>query len=603
MLTKEIKQKFENSNDRLALLASNEITENEGIDHRDIEEIIKTYFPEDEIEKILENREFTLEKLKLKDYAVARLAKELISRDEVKQKIIKIYPINSMTDVIKSCSDEVKIKMVLEEEEQFTFNKAEILQELKVENLIGFFKENKEFLEKNEIFPFAITMGLSVDKQREFVKNIQNMNFTLSEIKEILVTLNDEVKEELQKEDLPEEYKSVLELNVKKYPTRVDVDLDKPGKYIGLDRLILINPEKFTDAERKKICKLAKICPGFTVENSLADNNVVTYKSTAKEFIEAEKWINDVINDINPKYSDAQKLALINNAIGKKISYSPDFDTEVFDQKDSRALWKIISSGYGVCNGIAEVGRYMLRRVGIESEIVSSGKHVFLKIKDIELPFADGRVERGDTLLDPTWDLMANRFNAKVNNFCLSYENLRKNDIDILGKDHCSHKNDEELKDITFGLDEKSLRNLFTSVNLAGKDGNFLITNLLDKSVKIDEMYADDLKENIRQQFLLLAENTPEFATCQNSTMSIIKDVLLNNKNMKFNKCVINRVYDRQDDEERTPVMYVYVDSDELGKQFYYADKEKGEFLELSQEDFEKKFECYDKDLWRSNRN
>lgn len=198
---------------------------------------------------------------------------------------------------------------------------------------------------------------------------------------------------------------------------------------------------------------------------------------------------------------------------------------------------------------------------------------------------------------------MANRFNAKVNNFCLSYENLRKNDIDILGKDHCSHKNDEELKDITLGLDEKSLRNLFTSVNLAGKDGNFLITNLLDKSAKIDEMYADDLKENIRQQFLLLAENTPEFATCQDSTMSIIKDVLLNNENMKFNKCVINRVYDRQDDEERTPVMYVYVDSDELGKQFYYADKEKGEFLELSQEDFEKKFECYDKDLWRSNRN
>lgn len=31
-------------------------------------------------------------------------------------------------------------------------------------------------------------------------------------------------------------------------------------------------------------------------------------------------------------------MAVIDNAIGKKISYSPDFDTEVFNSADCRAL-------------------------------------------------------------------------------------------------------------------------------------------------------------------------------------------------------------------------------------------------------------------------
>ena len=48
--------------------------------------------------------------------------------------------------------------------------------------------------------------------------------------------------------------------------------------------------------------------------------------------------------------------------------------------------------------------------------------------------------------------------------------------------------------------------------------------------------------------------------------------------------------------------MYVYIDSNELGKRFYYADKEQGEFIEMSPEEFVNKFECYDRDLKKTNR-
>ena len=89
----------------------------------------------------------------------------------------------------------------------------------------------------------------------------------------------------------------------------------------------------------------------------------VEFFSTASEYKDAEEWINSIIDTINPEYSKAQKLAIIDNAIGKKLSYSPDFRTEIFDNVCSRSLWKIVSSGYGVCNGISKVEQYILNRV------------------------------------------------------------------------------------------------------------------------------------------------------------------------------------------------------------------------------------------------
>ena len=69
---------------------------------------------------------------------------------------------------------------------------------------------------------------------------------------------------------------------------------------------------------------------------------------------------------------------------------------------------------------------------------------------------------------------------------------------------------------------------------------------------------------------------------------------------MKFNKCVVNRVYNRTDKEKR-PILFVYIDSNELGQKFYFANND-GEFLELPQEEFIEKFECYEKDLEKHNR-
>ena len=48
------------------------------------------------------------------------------------------------------------------------------------------------------------------------------------------------------------------------------------------------------------------------------------------------------------------------------------------------------------------------------------------KIKDIELPLANGESVKGNTIIDPTWNLTSHRFGGKPNNFCISYEEARK---------------------------------------------------------------------------------------------------------------------------------------------------------------------------------
>ena len=491
------------------------------------------------------------------------------------------------------------MEAILQEKDFDKFHIISILQTLDRENLSEFLVEQREFCKGKGIAPYEVIQRLDSKRQKEFITNLDNFAFTLSEKREILATLNIDVKESIDTSNFPEEYKSALTIQMTDNGRKIILDLERNLEdYKGLDHLISENPENFTEEQRLKFLKLCDICPNLEIESEL--NEVIFWGAKAKDYKEAEEWISSVIDNLKPEYSKAQKMAVIDNAIGKKISYSPDFDTEVFNTSDCRALWRIISSGYGVCNGIAKVEQYILRRVGIESKMISSGNHSFLKIKDIELPLASGGVAKGNTILDPTWNLTSHRFGGKPDNFCISYEQARKNDIDEEGKDHYCHKNDEQLQDATLNLDEKSLRNLFTSVGLADKEGQFPIKDLLEKSTLVDIFFARQPEQNINKQFLLLRQACPEFATCQNSSMRILSDILLNNENLRFNKCVVNRVYSRNDKEKR-PILYVYVDSNELGKKFYFASQEEGQFVGLSQEEFTEQFECYEEDLKRTN--
>ena len=242
-----------------------------------------------------------------------------------------------------------------------------------------------------------------------------------------------------------------------------------------------------------------------------------------------------------------------------------------------------------------------VKKIGIESERVSSQRHCFLRLKNIKFPTKDCISVIGDTLIDPTWNLSNNRFESLPQNFCISYEDIRKHDIRADGTDTESHKNDD-LKDVTLTLDKEKLREAYKNIGVADKEGYFPIKALIEKSKQVDESNPVE-GEQITKQFKLLKEYYPDFAMCENSTMSTLETLFNGLKNKSFEKCIINRVYDR-DDKEKRPVVYVYANFPNSGKKFYYIDKNQGEFINIGDKEFVEKFECYEQDLmvWKGKR-
>lgn len=372
------------------------------------------------------------------------------------------------------------------------------------------------------------------------------------------------------------------------------IDFNKDlEEYRGLDELISVEPMNLPEEERKKLLKLCNICPNMKI---LDDFKMKA--STASEYVNGEKHIEEILKGIDSKWTDIQKVAYIDNCIGKKLSYDPMFETEKEDSAGDRALWKILCRGYGVCNGIAQVENYILGRIGIEGEVITSKIHSFIKLKNIELPQKDGSSIIGDTILDPTWNLSAQRFGARPQNFCVSYEKIRKNDIDENGKDQECHKNDEKLESASIGLDEECLREIYKQIGIVDEKGDFPIKKIIDSSNEIHNLDLNS-NENLQRQLKLLEELYPNFAHSINETTSIISGILLDNENFKYEKCVIKRVYKRED-KGKMANLYVYADFGKDGRVFYVADKETGKFIELSQKEFEEKYECYQADLDRS---
>jgi len=529
-----------------------------------------------------------------------------LKKEEDKDKLLDTYQLEEVLQdkIVATYSDERKEKF-LSDTQLRKYRKISILKSFNIGNLIKYI--NNPETDLSDLGIYEIIMELDESHQEEFISKLDTVNLTEDEKREIFVTLKPETKEKIDISQLKPSFVNALNMKTTEYGGKIILDLFADvQQYRGLDRLLSVNPTRLYGQEKAKFMQLCAICPEMTVLSSLDskdDEKVTTeWSSSASEYLDAEKWIEKVMYKLKPEYTDAQKIAIIDNEIGQKISYSPDFETEVFDSNDCRALYKIISSGYGVCNGIARVEQYLIERAGldIECEIVSSGRHAFIKLNNMEFELSNGERVVGTTILDPTWNLTDHRFNCRPNNFCMSYEEARKNDVDEEGKDHNCHKNDEELHDATFNLDDASLRKLFKSVGLTDKDGNFPIKYLIDKSSELNQRYKNDPLKNLEEQFLLLKKVCPEFASCQNSTMSILYDLILDNEFLKYDKCEVNRVYNKSDKDKR-PITFVYINFEELGEKFYYADKEKGEFIYISKEEFLEQFECYKADLEKNN--
>lgn len=361
---------------------------------------------------------------------------------------------------------------------------------------------------------------------------------------------------------------------------KIKVDLDGDlSRYTGLDRLICLGGDN-TDFEKMK--SLIEVCPSMKVYN---EDDGKGFSSTADEYITAKEWIDKCISQIPEECTVLQKIALVDNMIGQQFCYSPDYETETHDAEGARAVWKVIASKKGVCIGISEVEVLMLKRLGVNAELILAPGHAFVKVSGLEIEKADGTVEIGNSIIDPTWNLAAHRFKGMPANFLVSYEEIRKHDIFSDGRDYMCHKNDRDLLDANFMLDEQSLRALYKSVGLTNEDGIFPIDEMNEMSDNMNEYKRNNPKENVDGQLRILKKFCPDFNSYIYESMKILRGNLLKKENMGIKKMSVSKIRSKTD-EEAIPIICVYAIENNGDEMFFVADKESRGFKNYSREEF-----------------
>lgn len=565
----------------------------------DLSEMIKSMPKEYIIELLLDTG--IINQLNIGKFYIVELI-TVLDNDDDKKRFMDLYELDKYERIRIYCtlSYESKVEFLKDENAKLSkFDIKTVISSFNIDELIEFVNKNKEFLETKKI-------GVHELSSIRFIQNMDRANLTEAEKRRAIANLTNLEKSKINQEMISEDYRALL-VSTRKYEIGDFCDIMKVGLiatnldesisiYKDLDDLLYVNPLEMESDEfhRKKLIELCRLCPKIIVRDNLRIGN-----STTQEYITGEEWIESVRKKINPDWTDVQKIAYIDTEIGKKISYSPEFGTEAERADDARALWKIIVLGKGVCNGIAQIEQYILKLEGIESELVSSEKHTYVKVKNIEIPTKEG-VVKGDTFMDPTWNLAASRYGARPDHSFKDYKGMRAVDIDVEGVDHECHKNDELEKQNTICMDEETLRAVYKRVGLTREDGRFPISSYLERVEEINQT-ATCISDNIQQKLQLLKQMCPEFAICINSSIKMIQLALFqNNENFNYNKCVASRVY-KKDDKEKDAVLYLYFDFKDEGRLFFYADKESGEFVKLSQKEFEDKFECYESDMKKLN--
>lgn len=573
---------------KFSLLHSTEFTRN--IEKASLIGIICSLSDERKLE-LLSDKMFVQKVLQLKPYDISYIA-ESLETDESKDNIIRLYQFRKIDimSVVGTFSEEGKKNAILNNVYELSEADLEIIaSRFSVSALGEFLEQNEKTLKEKGLKPYRIVRYMSTkEKQLQFIGQLEKLNISMENKVQILAMLDKDVKARIDTSNFSQEYLQALQMD-SLYGV-IYVDINEPfEKYKNLGDLAAINPLELSSEEKARLDELFEVCPQLRIMDNLGLSS-----STIEEYRIGETWIKEIIDGINEEWTDIQKLAYVDHAVGKRISYSPDFETEVFDEANARPLWKIIASGYGVCNGISQVEQYILGKIGIEAEMVSSEKHTFLKIKNIEIPNREGSTIKGDTMVDPTWNLANHKYDAFPENFCKSYEEIRKEDKKDDETDTRAHEVDGEEGNTTIGLDEQSLREVFASIGLVNKVGSFKIETLI--SLVAIEIVS------IEQKLSVLANYYTEFASSPKETTKILRSIIACGKKLDFNKCVIDRVYERED-TNKSPVLYLYIDLPENGKHFYVADKGTKSFISMSEEEFEAKFECYEMDIQKLHGN
>lgn len=299
------------------------------------------------------------------------------------------------------------------------------------------------------------------------------------------------------------------------------------------------------------------------------------------EFLEAEGLIENILEEIDPKWSSKQKIAYVHYKMGELISYVPDFN---FSGKyinspmanNARNIWRSIVEGKSVCNGITSIQRNILARLGIETQELSSGTHSFMLSK----------TEEGNIITDATWDLSSTLYKARPQYFGVTYENLRERERGISN----AHRLKVPLEDV-IEISDKELREIYYSIGLTNEDRTFKFPMLR----KIDEMNSKEFnssKEKLDCFLNIFMQDFSREASHLSETRSILEQCL-NELGMKEQDITTKFVYKKEDEDLENPFLVIHLGEEELKDKIIIFDNDLLKFENIDIKEFDAQYRVH----------
>ena len=305
-----------------------------------------------------------------------------------------------------------------------------------------------------------------------------------------------------------------------------------------------------------------------------------------EEFLQAEEIINDIVAQINPLWDTKQKLAYVHYKMGELVTYVPDFN--FFGKninnsvaKNSRNIWKSVIEQKSVCNGITNLQRNILSRIGIETKELSSGGHSFLLTK----------LEEGNIITDATWDLANTLYKAKPQYFGLTYEKLRKQEEGLSN----AHKLDNPPENVIEITDEE-LRQIYFSIGLTTENKKFLFP-LLEKIQEANSKEYNSIGEKVSIFLDDVAKDFPMEISHLAESRSILETVV-RDLGIKSEFIRTKFVYDIYDEKNENPYLVFHINSENTNDIIKILDVKdsKTEFRNVSVEEFDKNYKVHSLD-------
>ena len=390
-----------------------------------------------------------------------------------------------------------------------------------------------------------------------------------------MVTYEDFIKEQ-RKKGISSESTSIISFGKSEYSVFANIQGD-PKDYIDVAKksknleIIMVNstaPEGFFES-LKDFVKEAN--------DEVKIKNGIVGEATKEEFFKGEKIIEELISQIDPNWTDKQKLAFVHYNIPKLISYMPDANlttqTPTKASIDSRNIWKSLVNEKSVCNGITYIEQNILSRIGIKSRELSSGSHSFLLVE----------LSEGNIITDATWDLTNCLYGAKPEYFGITYEELRQRD-----QGRNSHKLKNPPED-AIEINDEELREIFYSIGITNEDRSFkfpLFRKLSD--LNLEEFETSDEKVNCFLNFLI--QNCPEELSHLEETRQIMEMFISQKVGIPNDKITTKYVYDKDDKTCEKPYLISHINDEEMRDTVKFLNLETMSFDDLSIEDLDKQY-------------